>query len=649
MASTKHFAPGVVCFDSFTVDAERGLLLRDGIRLKLQPQPLRVLAELLAHAPNILSREELTQAVWPDVHVDADASLNFCIRQIRAALEDSASNSRYIETLPKQGYRFIGRIESPKREDLALPTAPPEAGDAAPVGFFVPEPFATPHVAAHSSPEELHSEKRRSRPGLLVIVAIVVLLGGVTAIWYGRRAAPPAASTSLHSLAVLPLANVSGDPGQEYLAEGMTDELITQLARTSSLRVVSRTSVMEYRDAHRPIREIAQGRGVDGIVEGSIARSGDNFHLTVQLIRAATDTHLWAESYDRPFDALAVVPVTAATAVARETGSLRPGLSASTRAIDPAAHDAYLRGSYLWFNGQNEAAGRLFLRATELQPDYALAWSGLCSYYGAGTLDLRHELDPRVALPLAYAAAQRAVELDPALADAHLSLGGTLFLFRWNWAETEAEISRAIELDPKLYQAVHLRAKILNVLNRPEEAIQTEKAAEELNPFARPWGMAQTLLTARHFDEALAAAKQRSEGAPDNANLQYVLTEIYRAMGLHAETVQALARWLEEAGDPRGADGVREAFRRGGYTAVLHWQLHRLEQQQARQYVSPIDFAEVHAELGERKETLDDMEEGFRQHAPGLLWVQTEPAFDFLHTEPRYRSLIQRMGLPPMP
>jgi TolB-like protein len=227
------------------------------------------------------------------------------------------------------------------------------------------------------------------------------------------------------SLAVIPLENLSGDPNQEYFADGMTDELITMLAKDSTLHITSRTSVMQYKGAHRPLPEIARTLHVDAIVEGSVSRSTNRVHMTLQLIRADTDTHLWAESYDRDTDGVALLPDNAARAIAHRLNSASFS-SGRARYVKPEAHDAYLRGLYYWYAGQNESAGKYFKLATSLQPDYAQGWSGLSSYYGQSG---DTTMDPEEALPKAEESAAKALELDPSLADAHLSMGATI-LFR---------------------------------------------------------------------------------------------------------------------------------------------------------------------------------------------------------------------------
>jgi tetratricopeptide (TPR) repeat protein len=401
---------------------------------------------------------------------------------------------------------------------------------------------------------------------------------------------------------------------------------------------------MQYKGVHRPLPEIARELGVDGILEGSVVRSGDRVHMTVQLIQAPSDTHVWAESYDRDANGMASLPRDAAQTIAKQLNSAVPQ-SSPTRFVSPEAHDAYLRGRYLWFTGNNDDAGKYFRKATELQPDYALGWSGLSVYYGAGAIE--GGLDPARSLAPAEAAATKAVELDESLPEAHEALAAAIFIHQWNWARADQEISRAIELYSRYAEAYHLRAKMLGALNRNQEAIEVEKKSQELDPFAKPFGLGMAYFLARRYDAALSDAHERLKTLPANVLLHWVLTEAYRRQGAEKEATQELEKMLLLGGDNASAGKVRHAFAQGGYRAVLRWELSDFKQKSAAHYVSPVDLALLYAQLGRREETLALLEEGYRQHSPLLLWIQNDPAYDFLHSDKRYRSIIKGIGLPP--
>jgi TolB-like protein/DNA-binding winged helix-turn-helix (wHTH) protein len=622
----------VLRFGLFELDVKAEQLRKDGIRIRLSQQPVQLLTILLERPGEVITREELRQRLWPaDVFIDFDHGLNKSVQKLRDALGDSADSPRYIETIPRIGYRFIapvGGSGSLSRDEA----------DAKPLS-------STHHAPARTGdPGVLPQEFPKSggyRMLWLMLAGCAVLLAIGTGWLIHRRQQRGA---PIHSLAVLPLDNLSGDKEQDYFADGMTDELTTMLAKDSTLRIVSRTSAMQYKGVHKPLGEIAQELGVEGIVEGSVERSGDKVHMTLQLIHGPSDTHVWAESYDREANDLVSLPDEAAMAIAKKTKSA-VAERAPVRYVKPEAHDAYLHGRYLWFAGRNDEAGKYFQKAVELQPDYALAWSGVADYYTVGTFGT---LDPREGGQLAEAAGQKAVDLDDSLPEAHNTLCGINFFIRWNLVGADRECVRATDLNPKFAEAYHLRAKVLSALNRHEEAIASQKKAMEIDPFARPWGLAYIYLLGRQYDAALAEAHQRLESDPHNSGTLYVLAAIYRCKGMEAEAAKFWEQGLIEAGNMADAATIRRALEQGGYPAVLRWNIANLKKQSEKHYVSPVDMALQYAQLGDRVETLRLLEEAYQQHSPDLIdGLQDDPAYDFLHSDPRYRSLIQRIGLPP--
>ena len=627
-------------FGDLRLDCSRFELWRAGRSLKLERKPMELLILLATREGDLVTRAEIAEHLWgSEVFVDTEHGINTAIRKIRQALRDDPDQPRFVQTVMGKGYRFIGPIS-----EVRLP--PP---------FLDPEPaapgardVATTIPAPQSSTSEAGAPSRRPRlPSWLLIGASVIVLCCITAFtlhahWSRERSAR-AATSNIRSIAVLPLDNLSGDPAQNYFADGMTDELTTMLAKNSTLHVISRTSVMQYKGAHRPLREIAQALGVDGILEGSVERSDGKVHMTIQLIQASTDTHLWADSYERDANDVVTLPSEAAEAIAKRLNSaVAPPPSA--RYVNPEAHDAYLHGHYLWFSGQNDKAGEYFRKATELQPDYAPGWSGLSIYYGAGAVD--GLLDPRTALPAQDVAARKAVILDEALPEAHLAMAATYWLHNWDLARADKEVLGAIELDPKFAEAHHLRAKILAALNRHKEAIAEQKRATELDPFARPFALPLSYILARQYDAAITDGLQRLESTPNDATLHGVLSEAYRCKDMHNEAVQMLGPYFLLQGDKSSAESVRRAFEQGGYIAVVRWEISDTERKSAKQYVSPVEMALLYAQLGQREKTLALLEEGYRQHSPYMLDIQNDPAYDFLHNDQRYRSLITKIGLP---
>lgn len=596
---------------------------------------MELLILLASQEGRLVTRTEIAQRLWSsEVFVDTEHGINTAIRKLRYLLRDDPENPQFIQTVTGMGYRFVAPVT------IVHPEPATPAPQALPAARLYPR--ADPFAAAEAVAIRARGPRRPLWIALAASVGLIAALAVLGGLYAFRRLRPRAPAIS--SLAVLPLDNLSGDPAQEYFADGMTDELTTMLARDSTLRIVSRTSVMQYKKAHRPLREIAHALGVDGIVEGSVARSGGRVHMTLQLIQADADAHLWADSYDRDADDVAL-PDEAARAIADRLHSAA-AVAAPARYVNPAAHDAYLQGKYLWFSdGRLGESGKYFQKAIEIQPDYAMGWAWLANYYGAATVD--NLLDPRTSLDHLEQAADRAMQLDPNLAESHQAMAGALWLHRWNFAGADREILRAISLDPHDAELYHLRSKILVVLNRPEEALESEKKGMEINPFERPWGMMYFYLCARRYDDAIEDGQLRLRDYPADQVVLAVMATAYRCNGMYREAVDYWARFHVAIGEPEVAVALRRAWERGGPRGLIAWQLARKEMQAQSRYVSPVELAFYHALEGEREHTLALLNEGYNQHSPDILYIQTDPAYDFLHSDPRYRALIRKIGLPP--
>ncbi|MGA7243467.1 MAG: winged helix-turn-helix domain-containing protein [Terracidiphilus sp.] len=613
--------------------------MRDGHSLRVERKPMELLMLLVSRQGQLVTRTEIAQRLWSsEVFVDTEHGINTAIRKLRHLLRDDPEDPQFIQTVTGMGYRFIA--PTAVMEDPA--TAQPAAHTLEPAGS---DPAVAPESPRPPSTEELPKKPLAIRVAgvarfIALTVSFVVLAIGPRQIagLLHRDPNPP-----ITSLAVIPLENLSGDSNQEYFADGMTDELITMLAKDSDLRITSRTSVMQYKGARKPLGDIARALNVDAILEGSVSRSNSNVHMNLQLIRAEDDAHVWAESYDRDANDVAALSDEAARDIAKRLNraATRP---ASARYVNPAAHDAYLQGRYLWFANDSEASLPYFKKATELQPDYALAWAGLSAYYGGESMF--GGLDPRKALPNMDAAASKCIQLDPSEPECHVCKAGAELLANWNLAEALKEISRAIDLDSKNAEAYELRARILQALNRHEESIQSEKTSIELNP-ANEWGLTLALWTARRYDEALTDVQQRIVATPRDPVLQLFLASSYRGKGMDKESIQAIERFYLYSEGPSEALGLRRAFESGGVRAAVEWQINFDKAAARKRYVSPVDLAELYAQLGDGAKTLALLDEAYQQHAAGLLWIQADSAYDFLHADPRWRSLIQRIGLPP--
>jgi TolB-like protein/DNA-binding winged helix-turn-helix (wHTH) protein/Tfp pilus assembly protein PilF len=621
-------AAGTFEFGEFELNCERYELRRKGIPLRLERQPMELLILLASSDGHLVTRDEIAQLLWPsEVFVDTGHGINTAIRKIRHALREDPESPRFLQTITGKGYRFIG--VTPKPEPIPLPgeTAQPEP--------LIPQPVVPTHA-----PAWLH----RLWVWVSVSAVILILIGIAT---FGARSVRGHTKPQpITSIAVLPLANLSGDPNEEYFADGMTDELTTMLAKDSTLRIVSRTSAMQFKDAHRSLPEIARALDVDAILEGSISRSSGKVHMTLQLVSGETDNHLWAESYDRDTNDVAVLPDNAARAIAVRLNSSTPP-HANANYINPEAHEAYLRGHYSWVVGRNEDAGRYYRQAVQIQPDYALGWTGLADYYAMKAIS--GEVEPLQALQQAEAAARKAVELDDSVARAHTALGGMIFFNHGDDVQALNELTRATELDSHDGEAFHLHARILCALGRYDEAIAVQKQSTAINPFEHPGAMAEIYACTRQFDAAISDGEMRLKDFPAAPDILLFLADSYHWKGRDKEAVEMLARQISAEGDVPQSAAVRRAFETGGYPAVVRCQLAAVEKRARTGRVSTFALADLHGKLGEHDETLALLQQGVNERDPRLLLLtQSDPAFDFLHADLRYRSLIQKIGLPPM-
>jgi TolB-like protein/DNA-binding winged helix-turn-helix (wHTH) protein/Tfp pilus assembly protein PilF len=632
-------SPAVARFGPYEVNTQSGEMRKFGIRIKLGEQPLRILVLLMERQGDLVTREELRSKLWSnDTFVDFDHSLNSAVQRLRESLSDTAEKAHWIETVPRRGYRFVGSVEWSKpngvkpngsgNHDTQLAES-----DQVRVSDVrkIPPPMPVPPA---------HQPDAGTRRWVLAVVVAAVLVAGLI-LWLVRHNSRPALS-AIRSLAVIPLQNLSGDSSQEYFVDGMTDELITALAQNRSLRVTSRTSAMQYKKVQRPVRDIAKELGVDAILEGSVMRAGNRIHMTVQLIRAADDTHIWAESYDRDLNQALAIPSDLSTTVAREV-RVAIASPAPPRYIHPEAHDAYLHGRFFWFSENDENAREYFDKAIRLQPDYAAAWSGLADYYALRAVG--GDVAPQEVRSNWEADARKAIALDDSLSDVHNSLAAWYLFGAWDWKQAERESVRAIALNPNNAEPYHLHSYVLTVAGHLTEAVEEQKRGMEVDPFARPWALGYTYYRARQFDAAIADYRLRLQAAPKNSGLQLMLAEAYHFAGLEKEAIEELEQSYLDNGRQDAAAAIRRAFERGGFQAAALW---RLQDTKAHThgYFSPYWMALISGLAQQKEETLKLLEAAHQERSPRLVFVQNEPEFDFVHAEPRFQEIVRKMGLP---
>jgi TolB-like protein/DNA-binding winged helix-turn-helix (wHTH) protein len=624
-------------FGEFDLDPSRFELRRNGRVVKLERIPMELLLLLAEKDGSVVTRQEIVERLWgKDVFVDTEHGINTAIRKIRQALRDDPDQPRFIETVTGKGYRFVAEKNgdsSSAAPAAAAPTAPAEAAAAPiPPAEPAPTPPGIPLAAA---------KHRFLTAAALLLILVAGILVAVNAAGLRDRLFPASRARQIHSVAVIPLTNLSGDASQDYFADGMTDEIITMLAKNTSLLVVSRTSAMQYKGIKRPLPDIARELGVDGILEGSIERSSHRVHMTVQLIYAPTDTHVWAESYDRDLDQAFSLPSdlsqTIAKAVQVATSPARP-----PRYINPDAHDAYLRGRYLWFTFNIEQTLPYFEKAIQLQPDYAAAWSGLADTYTLAGMGFR---PPQQVTMKALEAARKAVELDDSLPEAHNSTAAWYLFYGWDLTRADAEVKRALDLRPNFAEAHYVRHYVLMALNRQDEAQVEEKRAVELDPFTRPWGLGAFYLETRQYDAAIDELRLQQVARPNDAHVVMSLSEAYWLKGMYKESQEEMEAGLRIEHQPELAVAGHQAWLQGGETAVEKWGLEQAKARARKGYVSNWDMASSLAFTRDKEQTLKYLEASFRDHDPSLIIVRNEPLFDFLHQEPRYQALVKQIGL----
>lgn len=610
----------VVRFGPFELDIQAGELRQGGARIALPQQPLKVLTLLLEHPGEVVTREELRRAIWPTTEFGGfDEGLGAAVYKLRTALGDSGKHPRYIETLPRRGYRFVGAVAAPE------PSAPRRSGWPAAAGFAV----------------------------LLAAILLELSAGGLRA-----RRSDPGAPHRIHSLAVLPLVNLSGDSTQEYFADGMTEALTANLGRLAELRVISRTSAMHYKGTRVALPQIARELGVDAVVEGSVVRVGQRVRITTQLIEAASDRHLWAATYERQLrDVLALQDevVRAITNEVRITLTApNERRSADTRVVDPEAYDAYLRGRAAWNEWTDAGLRRsviYFEQAIAKDSSYALAWAGLADAYRL--LGLFGDLPHEVALPRAKAAALRAVALDETVSEAHVALA-EVRLFDWDWAGTRAELTRAIALDPSNALAHQWNGYVLADLSRFDSALAEMRQALALDPLSpnKQNSLAATLYRARRYDDALRYLAEVPD--PDaNSELRHRrMAAIYERAGQLGQSIAELRSAATLAGKPEIGTLVEREYRRSGFAAAkqafLWADVRDMERRARGAYPRPLstDIAADYAQIGERDKAFAWLEHAVRDHDGTLMHLRVDDRFDTVRSDPRFTALLERLRFP---
>ena len=622
-------------FGVFEADIRTGELTKQGIRLRLQQQPFQVLAMLLEKPGELVTREELSSRLWPQTIVDFDHGLNKAIGKIREALGDSSENPRFIETVARRGYRFLADVTAVRDgqpgtidEDLA------RRGDSLPLDL------------AHAGT----SSRRPTRAWSLFGFGLaLVLAASLSWILYPRSYSSPA----IRSLAVLPLDNLSGDPSQDYFAEGMTDELITRLAQISALRVISRTSVMAYKNVRKSLPQIARELNVDAVVEGSVSRSGERVRITAQLIRVPTDTHMWAQSYDEDLQDTLTLQSKVARDIAEQISVTlnrqEQAALVNSKSVNPEAYEDYLKGRFFWnkrtADGLKKAI-EYFNHAIDTDPTYAEAYSGLADSYALSGDWEYGVLPPREAFPLAKAAATKALALDDSLGEAHTSLAFALDLYGWDWAAAEEEYKRAIELNPGYATAHHWYAWHLMVMGRNSEGIIELRKAESLDPLSLiiSADLADALCVAHLYDDSVQQSRKTLEMDPSFAVAHYELGQALEQKHMHDAAIAEFQRAIELAGHSAAFDSnLGYAYAVSGRKEEAEEILRNLAARHDENPSADANVALIYVGLGDQDQAMIWLNKAYEaRFNPSIL---LRPAFDPLRSDARFQDLLRRIGL----
>ena len=636
-----HQVRGRLRFGVFELDLRAGELRKHGLRVRLQEQPFQVLATLLEHPGEVVTRKELQKKLWPaDTFVDFDHGLNKTINKIREALGDSAESSRFVETVARRGYRFLAEVK-------VVDAAPGRSSELA----VQPEPSAEIRERPDPAVKPAMPKPVPLSLRLKISVFVVLLMMVSLATWklYSWKHPTPL----IRSLAVLPLESLSSDASQDYFADGMTDELISDLGQIRALRVISRTSVMAYKRARKPLPEIARELGVDAVIEGTVLRSGDQVRITAQLIEAATDKHLWSQSYESQLRDTLALQNQVAQAIAEQIrinlNSQEQAALKSVRVVNPEAYESYLKGRYFWNKRTADGlkvALAYFNQAIGEDPSYAQSYSGLADTYALLGDWQYGVMTPKEALPKAKAAAIKALELDSALGEAHNSLAFCLDGFDWDFPAAEKEFQRAIELNPGYATAHHWYAWHLSLLGRFDDAIVEMEKAENLDPLSLIINadLAELLLLARSYDESIRQSRKTIEMDPNFALAHNQLGQGYLQKQMRDEAITELQKAVQlSAGSPTCLANLARAYAASGKKSEAAKLLANLKKRSSPGYSHASEIAVVYAALGDKNQAMTWLEKGYEERFnPGVL---LRPGFDPLRSDPRFQELVRRIGL----
>ena len=644
MPPAAHDRPDLIEFGVFALDVRAGELRKQGTRIKLQDRPFQVLTLLLTRAGEVVTREEIRARLWPEgTFVDFDHGISSAVNRLRETLGDSASTPRYIETVGRRGYRFIYPVAGPIE-----PVSTIDASRLTSGGPLELSSGEAPHPKGGTVEGITASAWRKLAFG----AAAFVTISAVLIVGFKWRARETAAQNGIRSIAVLPFANLSNDPGQEYFADGVTEALISGLSKVSALRVISRTSVMHYKSSKATVPEIARELKVDGIIEGSVQREGERVKITAQLIRVSDDTHLWANTYERTMGDILGVQEEVARAVAEEVNvSLTPNEKrqlSSAHAVSPKVNDLYFKARQkitLFDSGGAVEAINLLQEAINLDQNYAPLYEALAeAYYYASNL----RLPPEEAMPKARAAAEKALALEPTLSGARTILGLVAKGYDWNWAGAEQEFKRAVSDNPGQALPHAWYGDYLIEVGRQSEGKAELERALQLDPLSAQVNhmLGVAFSSARDFNGAIQQYQKTLTLDPNSYFTMWTLGQVYESKGDFAEALTWYTKAHQLEDDPLLLAQIGGVYARTGKKPEARDILNQLFMRAKRQHIPPDAFGILYFHLGDKDKAFEFLGRAVDEHAEDMTGYKVAPWIDPLRSDPRFQNLLRRMKFP---
>jgi len=635
-------------FGAFCLDPAEHTLLRDGQPIPLRPKVYDLLVVLVENRGHLVDKEQLMSSVWAEEFVE-EGNINKNISMLRQALGESGGGTKFIETVPKRGYRFVAEVrEVNNNRQAELLT------QAAARPTHEHQPPRENHEQSLPLPPPMQVQVKRFNKHWIALVGVPLLVLAAIVYVVLTRQRSRSATPAVRSIVVLPFQNLSGDASQDYLVDGVTDALIGDLAQIGALRVISRTSAMHYKGTNKSLPEIAKELNVDAVVEGTVQRSGERVHVRAQLIHAASDSHLWAADYDRDSRDILDLQSEVARAIASEVSiKITPAeqrLLVPKRTIARAAIDNYLQGRYFWNRRTEEDMRKAigyFEAAISADANYAQAYAGLAdSYNQLGTVMIG-VMPPSEARRTGEIAARKGLEIDNEVAEAHAALAYENF-FNWNWASAEEEFKRSIQLNPNYASAHSHFALYLVARERVDEAVAETNRAQELDPLSLSISASRgfLLMNARRYEEAIEQERRVIAIDPNHYQAHWFLALTYLANRQIDQAIATSEKAVAISNRAPAALGVLGmAYGAAGRKGEANQILNELLQLEKQRYVSPIALVYVYLGLGNKDQTFAWLEKAHQERSNGIAFFKVSPTVDLLRSDPRFADLLKRIGL----